>query len=89
MFFFFSIATKRKKNAAPTTLWVALATSSTKLRKWSVTECQLRSALLATLGSPTLLLGEEPVVLNACLQLLDGRFAGDVGGSGRATLPRE
>ena len=47
MFFFFSIATKRRENGAAATFWRALAASSAELRQQSAAECERRSALLA------------------------------------------
>ena len=88
MFFFFSIATKRKKNDAPAAFWTALAALSAEPRQRSVAKCERRSALLATWQDPTLPLVEELKVLNAWSQLVEGRCVGHVGGSGRAAFPR-
>jgi len=88
LFFFFSIATKRRKNDAAATFWTALAASSAELRRRSAAECERRSALLAARRDPTLPRVEEPEVLDAWSRLLDGRCTGHVGGSGRAVWPR-
>ena len=87
MFFFFSIATKRRKNGTAATFWMALAASSAELRRQSAAECERRHMLLAAQPGPTLPCNGEFKVLNAWSRLLDGRCAGRVGGSGRATWP--
>ena len=65
MFFFFSIAMKRRKNGAAATFWTTLATSSAELQQLSADECEWRSALLAARQDPTLPQGGEPEVLDA------------------------
>jgi hypothetical protein len=64
LFFFFSIATKRKKNDAPVMFWTALVTSSAELRQRSAAECNWRSALLTAWWGSTLPFGEEPEILD-------------------------
>ena len=65
MFVFFSINTQRGKNDAAATSWMALAASSTELRRWSVAKCERQSALLAARQDPTLPRVAEPEVLDA------------------------
>ena len=72
MFFFFSIATKRKKNDAAATFWMALAASSTELCRRSTAKWERQSTLLAARRDPTLPYGRESKVLEAWLRLLDG-----------------
>ena len=88
MFFFFSIATKRKKNGVDVTFWTALVASSAEPHQRSAAECEGQSVLLATRRDQTLPLGEEPEILDALSQLMDDRYTGHFSGLGHAMLPR-
>ena len=60
---------------------------SAELRRQSTAKCEWQSALLAARRDPTLPHGGEPKVLDAWSRLLDSRYAGHFGGSGRAAWP--